>query len=143
MYDQPSSFTQNTEMMTAPVRTAPRSCHGLYLPHFVRVFSTMPPIMGSFRASKIRATTMIAPTTISILLSVVFVNNMNVIKKLLNKKYKKSRPIVPSENISMFFVKGFFSSVLRRDITFGFFEIVSSIIISYMFDYINKNGYRQ
>ncbi len=86
---------------------------------------------------------MIAPTTVSILLSIVFVNNMNVIKKLLNKKYKKSRPIVPSENISMFFVKGFFSSVLRRDITFGFFEIVSSIIISYMFDYINKNGYRQ
>ena len=58
MNAQPSTGKQNTIMMTAPVSTAPMVCQGLYLPHFDLVFSTIPPIIGSLKASNILAAMM-------------------------------------------------------------------------------------
>ena len=59
---QPERFTLNTTATTIAEVTAPINIHGLNFPHFVLVFSTIPPITGSLKASKILAQTIIMLT---------------------------------------------------------------------------------
>ena len=49
--------------VAAPHSTAPSAIHGLNLPKRERVLSTMTPMMGSLRASKIRIATRTTVTT--------------------------------------------------------------------------------
>ena len=56
---QPVNLVLNARKTTTEVDREPTTNHGLNLPHFVRVRSMMLPIIGSLKASKTRAATII------------------------------------------------------------------------------------
>ena len=97
---QPCAGTLNSTSITTPVVRHPMSCHGLYLPHFVRVFSTMPPMIGSLNASKILASTMMIVIAENCAVLRLFVNTQNDKRYPLNRLYKKSLPSVPNAYIN-------------------------------------------
>ena len=63
----------------------PIRSHGLNFPHLVLVFSMMFPMMGSFKASKTLAATMIAVITVSWAAVRFFVISTNVRRKFANR----------------------------------------------------------
>ena len=55
VHDNPKS--ENIKIVIIPVENAPNAIHGLNLPYFVFVLSTISPMIGSFNASNIRFAT--------------------------------------------------------------------------------------
>lgn len=125
----PSAGILKRAIITPAVSTQPMSCHGLYLPHFVRVFSTMPPMIGSLNASKILAATMMNVIAVNCATLRCFVSTQNESKYPLKKLYRKSLPNVPSGNIKKLRFESFVSSD-GKAVTSVF---ISSIIFPFVF----------
>ena len=63
MYAVPSNLkSTNKRIVKSPAAITPVKIQGLYFPHFVCVLSTITPIIGSFKASKILAPKIMAVT---------------------------------------------------------------------------------